>query len=655
MRKICALHIVFILALCSVSVTAQVSDSLKVDTLRAATPDSVLPDKNNRALPKKEEKVIKRVSPWMQQSDSFSNTITNDSLLRWQIWPNWGDFYAYRKDVLSYRQGTIGRVDAFSINGYDMHEQNVFFDEVGLNNPITGAINYNFIPHHKIKSASETYSGRLTTRISSKDYYITKPISYLNYDESSAGYRNLEFMLAQNTSPSTNVELSFWDRREDGYYLRSGVQGSQVFGKIYHHLGDRFQIQGMYLRNQFENEEPFGYVVSDPTFFGFDEFTSQSNESSAKTEHLRTDMKIGIYERADTSSAETGGLILTKTRNDYNLTFSSDTLFWDLSEYRAKLFKSLDVGPLSLKGEVDGYFVSTTDSSTIAKRKWGGSSASFSSEYSFLKSFSAMLSGELEQRNDSQAGNNLSVGLLFGGRLFSGKIVASKESRMPSIQSMYWGGRNYFGNTALKNEEVQSLYGELKIRLKDKFEMGISARYKNSKDAILLSQSNTFVNGGDIDLLNGTVFGKYESQLLEIESSASTEYALKESYIAGIDSLNARDLKLSIRNSFFIKKYAFDKAAFIKMGVRTLFSPFYYESQRYNTELSYWQYNSLEQQIPSFFRLDVEISARVRSMMVLIRWENALDGVGQAGYFESASYPMSPRRLLVGIRAQFRN
>jgi hypothetical protein len=53
--------------------------------------------------------------------------------------------------------------------------------------------------------------------------------------------------------------------------------------------------------------------------------------------------------------------------------------------------------------------------------------------------------------------------------------------------------------------------------------------------------------------------------------------------------------------------------------------------------------------------MDAELSARVRAIMVVIRWENALDGLGQAGYFEASSFPMPPRRLIVGIRAQFRN
>jgi hypothetical protein len=91
------------------------------------------------------------------------------------------------------------------------------------------------------------------------------------------------------------------------------------------------------------------------------------------------------------------------------------------------------------------------------------------------------------------------------------------------------------------------------------------------------------------------------------------------------------------------------------MGFKTLLSPFAYGTRTYNSELGIWQGNSMEQDIPPFFRMDAELSARIRGIMLVMRWENALDGFGQAGYFEAAGYPMPPRRLLVGIRAQFRN
>ncbi len=639
---------------CSVNVYAQVINLLNADTLQSKTPDS-LQKAGVNTIPKKEPKVIKKVSIWETESSAFSKTVVNDSLLRWQFWPNWGDYYAHRKDVLSYRQGTIGRVDAFTINGYDSYEQSLDFDDVKLNNPVTGLVNYNLVPHHKIGTVRELYSNRLESRINSKNFYITKPISYLNYDESSSGYRNLEFMIAQNTSPGTNIELSFWDRREEGLYPRSGVKGSQVFGKLYHHLGSRFQLQALYLRNQFDRDESFGYVVNDPIYFAYDEFNSQAKENSAKSVFLRSDLKLGIYERQDSTKAEAGGFVLTRSKNEHKLKFSSDTLFWDLTEIKASLFKSVEFGPLTIKAELDGFRVASEDSTTLTKKDWAGTNAKLSSTLSLTNNLKALFTGEILGRNDKQNGNAISAGLNYKANRFEAKLLGSQENKMPSIQSMYWGGRNYSGNPLLNNEQVQSVFGSLEFGIGSYLKFGTSGRYKKVEDAILLSQSKTFTNGGNLELLNATFYGSYNSSLLEIESSASSEYALNQNYVAGIDSLNNRATKLWLRNSIFLKHYVFDKAAFIKVGVRTMFSPLYYKTQTYNTELSYWQYNSTEHEIPNFFRLDAELSARVRSIMVLIRWENALDGVGQAGYFESASYPSWPRRLLVGIRAQFRN
>ena len=92
------------------------------------------------------------------------------------------------------------------------------------------------------------------------------------------------------------------------------------------------------------------------------------------------------------------------------------------------------------------------------------------------------------------------------------------------------------------------------------------------------------------------------------------------------------------------------------MGILTTFSPLTYRSRLFNTELQFWENAALDEvEIPAFFRMDAELSARLRSMMILIRWENTLDGFGQAGYFEAATLPMPGRRLIVGIRAQFRN
>jgi hypothetical protein len=155
--------------------------------------------------------------------------------------------------------------------------------------------------------------------------------------------------------------------------------------------------------------------------------------------------------------------------------------------------------------------------------------------------------------------------------------------------------------------------------------------------------------------MTGTFYGNFENHLFEFSSSATIQQFNYSEADPLNSSINEQDQVLWVRNSAFVKGYVFDRAAYLKMGFKTLLSPLAYGARTYNTELGIWQGNSMEQDIPPFFRLDAELSARIRGIMVVMRWENALDGFGQAGYFEAAGFPMPPRRLLVGIRAQFRN
>lgn len=109
-----------------------------------------------------------------------------------------GDYFAYRKDVVAYRQGTIGRLDVFDIDGYSPLEQKVTLNGISLNNPVTGYVNYNHIPANRVGSMSEFKGTNYNSNIRLRDFYLLEPLSYLNFDESALDYRNLEFMVAQN-------------------------------------------------------------------------------------------------------------------------------------------------------------------------------------------------------------------------------------------------------------------------------------------------------------------------------------------------------------------------------------------------------------------------------------------------------------------------
>ena len=175
-------------------------------------------------------------------------------------------------------------------------------------------------------------------------------------------------------------------------------------------------------------------------------------------------------------------------------------------------------------------------------------------------------------------------------------------------------------------------------------------------DDQFIGTDSLFVNSDEYSVLSGTGFANFANHRFIIESSASVHAADAVTPTSVIDAVNKPDLKVWVRNNAYVKGYVFDRAAYLKAGLLTTFSPFPYRSRIFDTELQYWVPAALEEsEIPAFFRLDAELSARVRAMMIVMRWENTLEGFGQAGYFEATTLPMPGRRLLVGIRAQFRN
>lgn len=657
LKKFILLHIVFFWS--GITILAQVPDSVAVDTTQMEiAPDDSLPVSTRTTIQKKQDKQEETgtVTPWKEQLPFGAQIITNDSLLRWQIWPNWGDYQAYRSDAISFRQGSIGRVDAFHINGYEPHEQRVEMEGIRLNNPITGLPNYNLLPHRKIGIVSENYSGNYISNIRLRDFYIIKPISYLNYDEADGAYRNLEFLVSQNFTERTNLELSYWDRRGGGYYPNSGVEGSQVVGRVYHHLNKQFLIRGMYLRNQLKRDEPFGYSVSDPSIFPFDEFTSIPLSSNGESEFTRWDLVAGIYHRADTSAAEDAGLEASVTKNKKELTFPPDTLSWDIRTLNARLFKRFSWNRFSLRGEINTQQHALTDGNILSRESWFTVNTEAGMKYQFTEAAEIYSNAILSHRSGGSNGYDAGAGLKAEAfdRLKIGANL-SLYSRIPTMQAMYWNSGNYRGNSGLRNEEGISITGNINFELTPTLTIGGSGRFKSAENATFLTPDSTFTNSEGFQHMAATVFGKFENHLFEVESSGTFQQFNYSEVNAPVAALNNQDQIIWLRNSAFIKGYVFDRATFLKIGVKTLLSPFFYAARTYNTELGFWQGNSTYQELPPFFRLDGELSARVRGIMVVLRWENALDGIGQAGYFEAAGFPMPPRRLIVGIRAQFRN
>jgi hypothetical protein len=656
MRKLLLAQIMFLIF--SGQGYAQMSDTTAVDSTAIEMDRQGLMEESARDTSALEQNLPEagEVVPWQEERELNEYFITNDSLMRWQLWPNWGDFQSYRRDAISFRQGTIGRMDAFHINGYEPYEQQLEMEGLSLNDPITGLPNYNLVPHRKIGQAMESYGGNYYSNIRIRDFYVVKPISYLNYDEDGEAFRNLEFLVAQNFTEQTNLEISYWDRRGGGYYPNSEATGNQITARAYHHLNERYLVRALYLRNQLNRGEPFGYSVGDPASFPFDEFASAPLAASASSEFSRWDLITGIYQRKDTASAESGGLEFSITRNRNDLYFSADTLSRDIRTLGARVFKSLNLDRFKVRGEVSVKNHKAEAINPISLSGWTDLNAEVSAAFNLINNAAIFGSGIFSYRSDGMSGFDVTVGMktsLFD-RLHTSASI-STFSRIPTIQALYWQSEHYTGNENLANESGVSATATLDLELTSNIMVGGKGRFKLSEHASFLTQDSTFTNSRQLQHISGSVYARFENHLFEIESSGVIQQFQYNDTDVNILALNGQDQVVWLRNSVFVKGYMFDRATYLKLGVKTLLSPFFYGARTYNTELGYWQGNSSYQELPPFFRMDAELSARLRGIMVVLRWENALDGYGQVGYFEAAGFPMPPRRLLVGIRAQFRN
>jgi hypothetical protein len=412
----------------------------------------------------------------------------------------------------------------------------------------------------------------------------------------------------------------------------------------------------MYLRNQLNNDEPFGYNIGDPALFAFDEFGSQPLSSNGASEFTRWDLVGGIYHRQDTASAEDAGFEISTSKNKYALTSSKDSLSWDLRSFGGKVFKQFQREKWVFSGDLSAQYHTAKNGSALSKTGWTNLNAQASAKYQI--SVPVQLYGKVigKKRSDGKQGFELTGGAnLKPIERLKLNASVSAFSRMPTMQALYWDAKNYRGNAALENETGISATGSIAIQPTSSVRFGASGRWKSATKAIFLHPDSSFTNSSDFMQLSGMAYGRFENHRFEFESSGTVQQFTYSDAASPLAVLNHQDMMVWLRNSAFIKGYVFHRAAYLKIGVKTLLSPFYYSAQTYNTEAGFWQGNSTYQALPPFFRLDGELSARLRGIMIVLRWENALDGLGQAGYFETAGFPMPPRRLIVGIRAQFRN
>ncbi|NGP76103.1 putative porin [Balneolaceae bacterium YR4-1] len=639
-------------------VDSSATDSIAVDTTGMGVGiDAVTDTTRSDSVASDSVESVFKVVPWKYHRSLGSELTSSDSTLRWQIWPDWT--YKTNRDpgVISYRLGTIERNNAFLIDAQEPRYQRLSWEGMNLNDPVSGSVYWNLIPTHKINSFYSEDNGLFyDTNFYLRQYYLNRPLTKLNYEESKFDYRSLEFLVSQNFSQKTNVELSYWDRRAGGEYGNSNVAGRQIYARVFHQLDHRQSLKLKFLSNKYTAGEPFGYVIPEPENFPFDRFIASANESRAESVVKASNFSMSYYRRGRDTTAVTDNFHtgLFYNNRGRELEYSADSTSYQIQSFGGSTRKWLELNPLSLEGGVtyEIFKNKNRSSSNLDQGTWSLFEADGSAVFKPIDFFEVNGEAAYGYRSDGFDSYRVEAGAgLYVGDAITLEVKASSGTIMPTPQQLYWNSTEYRGDAALVNEEVEEVMARLSLRPFDTIEIGVKGQVKELKNSIMVGTDSSFYNSPDYRSLAVTPYFNFENTFLELSGSAT--YQQFENSSSQL-FLNENE-RVWLKGSLYVKGYLFDRATYVKAGFSGMMSPFRYQAADYNPVLDFWQPLSDDSLLPVFNRLDFDLSARVRTIMILLRWENILDDVTQRGYFETAGYPMSQRRFIFGIRTFFRN
>jgi len=627
-----------------------VVDTVSADTLNGA-------DEAPEPEPEEEPSFI---TVWEYENLHGFTTQQTDSTLRWVNALSLTHLYSRHPDAITYRVGTLGRMDGIDYRTYENRHFEAEMDGMRIADPLTGAVNWNRVPTHKIISMADSdYGPVYRTDIRLRDHYLVQPRTYLNFDEGSYRYRNLEFSATHNINPETNIELSFWDRRDGIGYSRSQAEGSQVVFKGYHQLSNRWLLRAGYVNNSMEQDQSFGYVLEDPSLFPFNPFTAQPNQGAAFSEEGSKDFYMQTHFRADSSRSVETQFGIHYQSDERSAQFNVDTVATDFRNVELFARQKLGNEQMGLTATARPFFLENrTDQ--LTRSRWLGIRGELDGEVS-TGGFTISAHGGGTYRDDSQYDFYSGTRLRWSPfRDFSLSVFGGYSNRMQDIQALYWQSNTFAGNADLQNEQSLTAGVETRIGLGRYFSVIGRADIRETENAAFVAlDSDTEGSFVTIDPYTSlSAMGQLNLESTLFEGMASATYKSFESVGSSNpinQGLHASGDRVWLKGNFYWKNYLFNRATFVKAGIIGMYSPNFMRTAEYIVPLNRWQHGTQPLLNPPYSRVDIDVSARIRWFMLLIRWENVFDRVTQPGYFETPGYPMPEQRFIFGLRVLFTN
>lgn len=680
-----------------------VADTTNVNIVAADSTRISLPGfatDTTSATPAKPDVLIK---PFNAPERPGAIVIESDSTLRWNKWLEFSELQHRRAGVITHRLGGFNRNDLMYVHGRRANQQHLYFEGMLATDPVTGRSRYAHLPIERISEITESGNG-LHQRIDTEllRFYTPKPLTRISYQQSFYEMRSTDAMISRMLDRRTGLELVYHGKNNGAEYARMATEGRQMAARYFRHLDERHLVQTMIMYNGAEHMEPDGYNISNLSGFNFSRFFANPLRMNANSRERSLQIQAAWLRKSRDSD-------LTTTRamvyyDQYRRVYRTAA---DSSHYRWKSFNAaashrLSNNWFSATGEVQaryympdhnmGYSLNHSNWSELVASVHGrllgkthsthtgsGSSERVSgtdiddnaailvpgdqsatqitgrSRYSdYLPAFP--FSAQINSRSDGLTGWEMVAGVDWSlvGRV---RLMAdiSQGETLPTMQQLYWVG-SVTGNRDLGTEPWRRIQGGAEFGNPDQ---GIHARLRvhlthHDRLHTLMSDS-TFTSARDLRQQGGFAEITFNSTHWEANASITVLEYDADGTNGPAQILATAGTRIWNRVSLHRKGYVLGRAAYVKAGVYGIFSPNSYRPPAYLAVADLWTESHLTPPMPGFFRMDADLSARVRNMIVLVRMENLTQGLGQNGYYETAPYPMPSRRLHFGLRVLFSN
>ena len=637
------------------------SDSLQHD---GVDPAAMPPDAGPAAEP---ALVLEPINALEVYNPPAYREMTNDSLGRWQLWSDQGEWMSRQPGVIAAQLGGLGRNDGFLIRGHESRHQRLYREGVPVNERIFGSANRKRLPHYSRLAHVQEFTSPIRYRsdVSTVRYHVEKPLTFINYEQTAFDYRSTEGYVTQNFRPGTNISIGYWGKNENEGYANNNMGGRNAEVTLYHYLTDSWILEGGYDYSGLQLGESHGYNMADMSVFAFDRFTAIPNEPRAQSSMRNALYRLTAYHRENSGEQATTRLSLYHDRYrrlHYDSSDSSSVRVLT-SGFTGRHIRPL--GPLELQLETRSEWSIITQDRfhTMDTGSWAHNTGkgmvllpldNGSNLHTWVRA-----GWRTDGFVDFELGSKVDWQLT---RRFSLFASYARGEQMPQPGHLYWRRMPMYGNPDLQNEVIQRMELGAMYRA-GSWSWGAELYGSLFDRPVLVGQDSTFTQAGSYTSAGATGYISFDGSRFEFALSGTFQQYFSDDNRLENQLLDLSGQRAWARASLYYKDYVYNRAAFIKGGFYLQLSPTSYRSSRYYPAMDYWDPNSWHpavegtesQAIPEFARLDLDLSARVRSVIFLFRYENALDNWLQPGYFETAYQPMPPSRFRFGIRWVLRN